>query len=175
MDWHRYFTYNPETGDLIRKGRDPSSFTNRRMFNSWTTKFANKPCGGKRLKANGYPAAIYVRVENRFYCAHRIIWEMHHGVIPSGLLIDHRDGNPFDNRLDNLRVATRAENNRNRRLGIDSTTRIKGVSKSSHAFVAYLTVNNKRVHLGSYQTNGCAAVARAKAALRYHGKFARFT
>jgi hypothetical protein len=175
MDWHKYFIYDAETGNLIWKIRPADSFACKMAFKTWTKRFANKPCGNKRPRYDGKPAGIYVKKNAKLHLAHRIIWEMHFGLIPKGFLIDHKDCNPLNNKLNNLRLATRSQNNMNRRPDKDGTTGMKGVSRSSHAFVAYIGVNNKRIHLGSFPTKGLAAVARAKAAIRYHGKFARLT
>ena len=45
---------------------------------------------------------------------HRLVWEMSNGKIPDGMMIDHINGNVHDNHISNLRLATRAENGRNR-------------------------------------------------------------
>jgi hypothetical protein len=44
---------------------------------------------------------------------HRIIWEMHRGPIPDGMVIDHIDRDPLNNELANLRLASRSENSCN--------------------------------------------------------------
>lgn len=58
---------------------------------------------------------VTVGIYGRFYKAHRLIWRMHH---PKGKMphtIDHIDGNRSNNVVENLRIATHAENMRNRR------------------------------------------------------------
>ena len=49
----------------------------------------------------------------RFY-EHRVIWEMHNGPIPDGLVIDHIDRNPRNNSIENLRVVTQSQNHLNK-------------------------------------------------------------
>jgi hypothetical protein len=44
------------------------------------------------------------------YSVHRVVWEAHRGKIPSGMDINHRDGDKTNNRLDNLELMTRSEN-----------------------------------------------------------------
>ena len=80
-----------------------------------------------------------------------------------------------DNRLVNLREATLAENNRNKKLQSNNTTGFKGVSfnKASRKFVARLTVNKKTVHLEYHDTAEAAHQSYVKAAEIHHGQFAR--
>ena len=47
-----------------------------------------------------------------YYC-HRLAWEFVNGPIPDGMDIDHIDGNPSNNAISNLRLATRSQNNEN--------------------------------------------------------------
>lgn len=73
----------------------------------------------KRMQAGSIAGNItprgYVRIciENKKYQAHRLAWLHSTGEWPE-LLIDHIDGNPANNRLANLRLASSAQNNRNR-------------------------------------------------------------
>lgn len=63
----------------------------------------------------------------RKYC-HRIIWEIFNGEIPKGMVIDHIDGNPMNNNIDNLRLTTYCGNNRNRARDSRNSSGINGVS-----------------------------------------------
>lgn len=58
------------------------------------------------------------------YLMHRVVWEACVGPIPDGLVINHKNGVKTDNRLTNLEVVTRAENNRH---AYDTGLRVGGV------------------------------------------------
>lgn len=178
MNWNELFTYEEATGNLIWKMREGAP----KMVNRFNKHFAGMSAGvkGYATKNKTNPRGIVVRVRghgkaNDFY-AHRIVWEMHNGVIPDGMVIDHINGNPFDNRMSNIRLATRAQNVQNMRVRPGCQSGLKGVYFDKHRqlWQADIIANGVRVRLGRYQTKGLAAVARAKAAIRYHGEFARF-
>jgi hypothetical protein len=89
-------------------------------------------------------------------------------------LVDHINGNGLDNRRSNLRPATKAENNRNKRRYRNSTSGFKGVSQRGNGrWRAYIYVNGRRVGLGDHATAEAAARAYDAAAPVHHGEFAR--
>ena len=100
---------------------------------------------------------------------------MVHGGIPVDMLVDHINRNPFDNRIENLRLATRSQNQMNRKPQSNNALGLKGVSFDRGRYEAVITTGGHRIKIGRYATKGLAAVAYAKAALRYHGQFARIT
>ena len=94
MIWNEIFRYN-KNGTLTRlKG-----------VRHWGTKTG-------RENSNGY---TQVGVDGVYFMAHRIIWEMHHGLIKPGMHIDHIDFNKANNRIENLRVVDMKENSARRR------------------------------------------------------------
>lgn len=92
---------------------------------------------------------------------------------PSGMDVDHSDGNPLNNQKHNLRVCTRAENNRNNitlrnRKGFIGVVFVKKRKK----FRANIGYNNKVIGLGYFSTREEAMRAYDAAAKIYHGEFA---
>lgn len=93
---------------------------------------------------------------------------------PKGLCIDHIDRDGFNNTDENLRVVTNAENLRNRRVRSDSKSGVLGVwyNKPSKKWIAQITVNGKKTHLGVFETLEEARKARIEAEKKYFGEFA---
>jgi len=86
--------------------------------------------------------------------SHRIAWFIANNQWPDGD-IDHINGEKLDNRLCNLRVATRSQNNQNRyKKSANKSTDMIGVSKRSDydAYDARIHVNGKQKCLGTFKT-----------------------
>ena len=176
MNWHEYFTYDTETGNLIWKERPSGHFKRPADQKTANTQYAGKVAGYFTETAPGYFRS-YVNVKSKMRLTHRIIWEMCNGPIPDGMLVDHIDADPTNTRIENLRLASKSQNGMNRAKNRNSSTGLKGVTqdKRDGAWQAEISVNGKRISLGRHKTKGLAALAYAKAALRYHGEFARIT
>jgi hypothetical protein len=109
-------------------------------------------------------------------CMGRAIWIKHHGPIPSMLQIDHINGNPLDNRIENIRICRPSENFRNRRKQLSpSTSKFKGVhwDKKRKKWIAGISFNKKHYDLGAFNCEEDAARAYDSKARDYHGEFAR--
>jgi hypothetical protein len=85
--------------------------------------------------------------------------------------VDHINHNTLDNRKENLRVCSNAENGHNR-VSNYGVSRYKGVSKSRKNWMSRIMLNGKRIYLGYFKNEKDAAMAYNRAALRYYGKFA---
>lgn len=104
--------------------------------------------------------------------AHRVAFALHYGR-DSDFVIDHRNGDRTDNRPDNLREATKAQNAHNS-YNPKGASRFVGVSPypGSSFWQAYITTNGRRKVLGSYPTEEAAARAFDRAARAVRGEFA---
>ncbi len=121
-------------------------------------------CGGYRA----------VRFKGLQFYSHRIIYEMHFGKIPEGFEIDHIDTNPLNNKVENLRVATRSDNVRNIKTPSHNTSGVKGVywNKDAKKWCAQIGVEGKRKFIGYFSNIEDAAIAYNKKALALFGEFA---
>lgn len=101
------------------------------------------------LDRDGY---VRVRKDGKEYRAHRLIWEMHYGPIPANMLIDHIDGNTLNNKIENLRIATRQQNNSNSIGKLPDRSLPKGVTLVSSRYRARITFKGKTISLGTFAT-----------------------
>jgi len=135
-----------------------------------------KPSGNVKLNAeagcvhgNGYRE---VSVNRKTYGVHRIVFLMFHGFIPP--IIDHIDNNPLNNRVENLRAATRSSNGCNRRAASNNSSGVKNVSRSTDGKWVVMVQRDKKQHYyGRYLNLAEAAKVAEQARLDLHGKYAR--
>lgn len=120
------------------------------------------------------PIRKKARVGTHIVRAHVLVWLLCNGAVPSGFEIDHIDRNDSNNRIENLRLATASENQRNRGAQRNNTTGLKGVSfdRQTKRYSAKIAVNGRRVWLGRFHSKQDAARAYQAAARLYHGEFA---
>lgn len=140
-------SYVPEDGSFVRNR------TGRKSIGS--------------VNSNGYRV---ISVLGHAYNAHRLAWMLHHGEIPD--FIDHINQDKADNRLANLRLASPSQNKANTKVRADSTTGLKGVKPKSGKFLATITKDGKRTHLGTFNTALEAHCAYRGASIVMFGEFA---
>jgi hypothetical protein len=85
---------------------------------------------------------------------------------------DHINGNGLDNRKENLRIATRAQNARHQTLRPLPSSGFRGVNRQRNVWRARIAVNGRRLCLGTFKTPEEAAAAYDTAAREHHGEFA---
>ncbi|MCK9994539.1 MAG: hypothetical protein Dbin4_03059 [Alphaproteobacteria bacterium] len=117
------------------------------------------------LRPNGYRR---IRIDGKPYAAHRLAWLYVYDRWPANQL-DHMNGVRDDNRWDNLREATNAENSQNRNINSNSTSGLMGVCwhKQRQKLRAEIQIAGRKKHLGLFTTpeDAHAAYLAAKADL----------
>lgn len=115
-----------------------------------------------------------IGIDGRQYKAHRLAWAFAHGAMPSEE-IDHVNGDRDDNRIANLRLASREINNQNVSLRSDSTSGYMGVSfyRPTGKWKAQIRHKGKTTHLGYHDSPQVAHAAYMEAKRGMHPGFAR--
>lgn len=103
--------------------------------------------------------------------AHRLIWLYHYGYLPK--MLDHIDGDGLNNRIENLRPTTAAQNCQNKKITAKNKSGYKGVFEDRGRWRAEITAFGKRVCLGRFSDVKDAAHAVNAARTQLHGAFAR--
>ncbi|ELW2864864.1 HNH endonuclease [Salmonella enterica] len=142
MNWHNYFYY-----------------LNGKPF--WKNSHRGHVRAGDEVKNIDGKGYVRVVVRQKFYLAHRIIYEMHHGEIPEGYQVDHIDGDKLNNNIQNLRLATNSINQRNKRKSSRNTSGVTGVcfDRKTGKWVARIC----RKYLGKFANFEDACAARMEA------------
>jgi hypothetical protein len=161
--------YEPETGKLFWRERSPELFLGRsqRYCQLWNFRWSGREAG--TISTSGY------RVICIFYhllSAHRIIWAMANNEWAEEN-IDHIDRDTSNNRIDNLRLATKQQNAANAAPS-GGSSKYRGVSKmaDSGKWRAYISKDGKQKYLGTFLDEKQAAAAYDTHAKRLFGEFA---
>lgn len=152
------FSYDPETGLVTRKvdagNRKAGSIVGTKLRHTYT-----------------------VMVRKHHYPLGRLIWLLVYGSIPNGFVVDHINGNPFDNRLVNLRAVTQAINSRNLALKKNNSSGYNGIywKGDKKKWSAEVWVDGRKHWLGYFDTPEAANETRLAAQEQYgfhenHGK-----
>jgi len=110
--------------------------------------------------------------KQRMYKAHRVIWLMMTGEWPR-LEIDHIDGDGTNNAWANLRLATRSQNNMNKRMQSNNSSGFKGVRRNGSGWSAQIWLDRKGIWLGTFRTKQEAHAICCEARIKAYGPFVR--
>lgn len=149
------FSYNEKTGVFTR-----NISTNKRF------KVGDK---AGSINSNGY---VVIKIKDKNFKAHRLVWLFHFGVLPPSNL-DHINGIKSDNRIENLRLSTFAQNNSNVPRRTNNKSGYKGVifHKATKKWMASCSHNKKRNYLGLFDSAEEANCAYVQFAKLLHGEF----
>lgn len=113
---------------------------------------------------NGY---LRVTIDGKTIGVHKIIFAICKGYIPD--IIDHLDGNPLNNKIENLEDSTIERNAKNKKRGINNTSGNVGVMWHSRdkVWMAAIKSNKKQIHLGYFENKEDAIKARKEAEIKY--------
>lgn len=116
---------------------------------------------------------VFIRIDGVLYLAHRLAWLYIFGWMPD--TIDHINGDPSNNSIANLRVASQMQNVWNSNVRSDNTSGIKGVrfDASRGKWSARLKVNGKFVLLKRFDNKEEAVFAYESTSAKYHSEFKR--
>ena len=142
---------------------------------TWNKKVAKKIVVGSVAGSARKDGYSYVTIFGEKYGIHQVVYAMTHGRWANE--IDHIDGNPSNNKPENLRECTRSQNNINRSVQVNNTSGRRGVylSKRLNLWHARIKINGRYISLKYHKTIEAAHDAYEAAAKIYHGEFVRVT
>ena len=171
------FDFDSRLGVLIWKERPLEHFNTERGYKMWNSRYANTISSPKTKHTNGYRVVL---INKKLFLQHRILFMLYtNSDIPSGMEIDHIDGNKINNTKENLRLVTTQENQRNVGINKNNTSGYVGIyfMKTRNKWKAQICVDRKSIYLGCFDTKDDAITARKLAENKYnfhknHGRFA---
>ena len=165
--------YDAETGLFTWRVRDRKYFSSEGRWRYWNQHFPGTPALATLRGKDGYFFGLLLK---KGYLAHRIAWLHHTGDWPAED-IDHINHNRSDNRICNLRAATRQQNRQNQSVPNTNKTGTVGVSwfHRTNRWRAFINLDRKQIHLGYFKRREDADAARKAAEQTYqfhpnHGK-----
>lgn len=162
--------YDPETGVFTWRSRPREMFLCDGDFKKWNTRYSGKVAG--KSSSMKYRQ---IMIRPHLFYAHRLAWLYVYGDWPPHE-IDHANGDGHDNRISNLREATRQNNTANTCVHKDTLSGYKGVSLTPNGkrYRARIYFDGKENGLGFFDTAEEASAAYQEASKRLHGEFAKW-
>lgn len=153
-DLNLLFSLDPATGIVTRKVSKGNSKAGTVV--------------GYRSSPFGHAA---IEINKKHFLLHRVVWALHYGEWPK-LDIDHINRVPYDNRIENLRLATVSQNIANSKTYKTNRLGVRGVREvGKQKYIARIRVMGKLIYLGRFGTISEASDAYASAANRFFGEF----
>lgn len=116
---------------------------------------------------------ISVKVNRTTYLVHRLIYLMHYGVMPKQ--IDHIDGNPANNKIENLREVTGSQNCMNKKISKKNTSGYKNVCfiKKINKWRVQIKFSGKTLSFGCFDNVELADLVAHEVRSKYFGSYAK--
>lgn len=135
----------------------------------------NKGCRGRiGNKASCFNSAqnrYTIRLNNKTYLNSRIIFLWHYGYLPE--MVDHINHDCTNDKIENLRAATRSENRKNSKRSKNGSSQYLGVCfRYKDFWTARIMYDNKNRYIGGFKTESEAALAYNREAVKNHKEFA---
>lgn len=145
--------------------RDGELYRKKDVGRKWK---AGQKVGSLHSNGLGY---VNVKLFKKNHYLHRLVFLMHHGHLPQ--FVDHIDGNPANNRIENLRAASRSENAWNYKKPTTNKSGYKGVSfaKNCNKWRVRIGVKASRYTVGMFDNLEDAVVAAEQFRKTHHGVF----
>lgn len=154
--------YNPKTGDFFWKKRPIHHFKNAHGMNIWNSRHSGKKAGVISHSGVCDYVRVKINIGYKQLMAHRVAWIIEFGEIPHGMCIDHINGVPTDNRIENLRIVSLSVNHRNRFIQKNNTSGFPGVRKQKNRWTARIKINRVEIYIGTFKTFEEAVAARTE-------------
>lgn len=107
--------------------------------------------GQNQAGTRGPKGYVYLHLDRKKYLAHRLAWLYVYGFYPDkDKQVDHINGVRWDNKITNLRIVSKRENQQNREEHRNG--RLPGALPSGSRWRARLRQGDKRLELGTYAT-----------------------
>ena len=122
-------------------------------------------------KGTGY---IHIKIKAQTFKAHRLIFLYHYGYFPE--FVDHIDGNKQNNRIENLREASKQENCQNQKVRSTNKSGYKGVKwiENCKKWQVEVCKNYKQLRFGRYEDLELAGLVAMEATDLIHGRFSAY-
>jgi hypothetical protein len=151
----RTLHYCPDTGKVLWKEK----------YSKYSSCSIGTECGG--VDSHGYRR---VTLAGKTVFVHHVVWFLNYNEWPTQL--DHINRNTLDNRIENLRKATKQQNAANSGKRQTTSSKYKGVTLHKQTNKWQVSIGTPRKHIGLFMTEQEAAYAYAKAANHLYGEYA---
>ena len=113
---------------------------------------------------------LQIVIDKKHYKCHRLAWLYMYGSFPEGE-IDHINRAKTDNRIANLRVVTRSQNQFNKDVIDGTISGVRGVVPSGQKWRAQISVGGRTRYIGTFENLEQATIAYLENAKKYRGEF----